>query len=119
MASSLLREIKRRVAMAFGIKRDELMAWKRNVENGQIDFLTHYWLDDRFPGCNTVTKVGCNDVEKLIVWGQQYGLKEEWLHRDERYPHFDLFGVDQEEILRKEGIWDQLNRFNLVTNKEE
>ncbi len=32
--------------------------------------LTHYWQDERFPGCYTVTKVGCNDLEKLVTWGK-------------------------------------------------
>jgi len=99
--------------MAFGLKRNELLAWKKNVENGKIDFLTHYWLDDRFPGCNTVTKVGCNDIEKLISWGKSYGLREEWIHRDEQYPHFDLFGEQQKKILEQENKWDQIEKFKL------
>ena len=54
--------------MAFGVKREELQRWKQDVEAGKIAFLTHYWIDDRFPGCNTVTKVGCCDLEKLAKW---------------------------------------------------
>ncbi|AXI09203.1 hypothetical protein CV093_10345 [Oceanobacillus sp. 143] len=103
--------------MAFGIKREELVTWKKNVENGNIDFLTHYWLDERFPDSTTVTKVGCNDLTKLISWGKKYGLQENWIDRKEQYPHFDLFGVQQEEVLRKEGKWDQLTRFNLTKDK--
>ena len=30
--------------MAFGIKKDELNEWKSKVRNGEIAFLTHYWL---------------------------------------------------------------------------
>ncbi|RDW17741.1 hypothetical protein [Oceanobacillus chungangensis] len=103
--------------MAFGIKREELVTWKENVKSGKIDFLTHYWQDDRFPDSTTVTKVGCNDIEKLISWGKKYGLQENWIDRKEQYPHYDLFGVHQEEVLRKEGKWEQLNRFNLIKNK--
>ena len=44
--------------MAFGIKKEEVKQWKRAINNGEIAFLTHYWLDDRFKACNTVTKVG-------------------------------------------------------------
>ncbi|MBP2077759.1 hypothetical protein [Oceanobacillus polygoni] len=99
--------------MAFGIKRSELIAWKEKVTNGEIDFLTHYWIDERFPGCNTVTKVGCSDLDKLIAWGECYGLQEEWIHQDDTYPHFDLFGERQSKILRKENQWEQIERFKL------
>jgi len=98
--------------MAFGLKRDELLSWKDAVRRGEIAFLTHYWLDDRFPGCKTVTKVGCSNVELLIKWGGQYGLKAEWIDYKENFPHFDLFGHYQETIMRQEGIIDQLNRFS-------
>ncbi|WP_010095673.1 hypothetical protein [Ornithinibacillus scapharcae] len=99
--------------MAFGLKREEVKKWKEYVENGEIAFLTHYWLDDRFPGCTTVTKVGCNNIERLITWGEQYNLSSEWIHMDEKYPHFDLFGRKQIEVLEKEGQLEQLHRFNL------
>ena len=66
--------------MAFGITRQELMNWKRQVKRGEIAFLTHYWQDERFPNATTVTKVGCNQITKLIEWGNQYGLKKEWIH---------------------------------------
>lgn len=56
--------------MAFGLKREELYAWKEAVNRGEVAFLTHYWIDDRFPGATTVTKVGCGDIEKLIQWGR-------------------------------------------------
>lgn len=99
--------------MAFGINRAELKQWKAKVRNGQIAFLTHYWLDDRFPGCNTVTKVGCNDVERLKAWGRQHGLREEWIDYKASYPHYDLFGEQQRKILEREGVWEQIERFNL------
>ena len=98
--------------MAFGIKRHELIEWKRKIDGGEIAFLTHYWLDDRFPGYTTVTKVGCHDLEKLAQWGMKYGLKKEWIdHRRDGYSHFDLIGPKQKDILKKEGqfehIWTQ------------
>ncbi|RLL45424.1 hypothetical protein D8M04_11265 [Oceanobacillus piezotolerans] len=99
--------------MAFGLKRDELKKWKQNVENGQIDILTHFWLDERFPGSKTVTKVGCNDIEKLKQWGRKYGLSPEWIHRDPVHPHFDLFGEQQKRVLMEEGRWEQIRKFKL------
>ncbi|MER2079233.1 hypothetical protein [Psychrobacillus psychrotolerans] len=98
--------------MAFGIKRHELNEWKRDVLEGNIAFLTHYWIDKRFPGCNTVTKVGCSDVPRLIEWGKKYGLKAEWIDYKEAYPHFDLFGKHEMDIMVKEGLLEQLERFN-------
>jgi hypothetical protein len=99
------------ISVAFGIKRNELIEWKRKIDVGEISFLTHYWLDDRFPGFNTVTKVGCQDLEKLAQWGKKHGLKKEWIHhRRDGYSHFDLIGQKQADILKKEGrfehIWD-------------
>lgn len=91
--------------MAFGIKREDLLAWKKKIDDGEIAFLTHFWLDDRFPNCNSVTKVGCSDIEKLVRWGSQYGLKKEWIHiRKDGYSHFDLIGKWQKDILEKENI---------------
>ncbi|WP_147534716.1 hypothetical protein [Bacillus marasmi] len=91
--------------MAFGIKRADLLEWKRKVAAGQIAFITHYWLDDRFPNSKTVTKVGCRNLDRLIQWGNQYGLKPEWIdNRNKLYPHFDLIGEVQIEILKKEGL---------------
>lgn len=100
--------------MAFGVQKEELKNWKQKVEGGDIAFLTHFWLDERFPGCTTVTKVGCNDLKKLKNWGKQYGLREEWIHFDRTYPHFDLFGERQQNILKKENQLEQLKRFNLM-----
>ncbi|RSD26042.1 hypothetical protein [Mesobacillus subterraneus] len=91
--------------MAFGIKRHELKEWKAQIERGEIAFLTHYWIDDRFPGCSTVTKVGCRDLVKLAEWGSKYGLKPEWIDkRRQDYPHYDLFGEKQAEVLELEGV---------------
>ncbi|UJF28379.1 hypothetical protein [Planococcus sp. 107-1] len=97
--------------MAFGIKRDELNQWKQDVEDEKIAFLTHYWIDERFLGASTVTKVGCRNLKKLEKWGRQYGLEPEWMDLRGNYPHFDLFGEHQIRILEAEGMIDQLNRF--------
>lgn len=95
--------------MAFGIKRRELLDWKQKIDNGEIAFLTHYWIDDRFPGYKTVTKVGCLDLEHLAAWGKKYGLKKEWIHhRKDGYSHFDLIGSKQKEILLLEGLHDHI-----------
>ncbi|WP_156289156.1 hypothetical protein [Oceanobacillus salinisoli] len=99
--------------MAFGLKRDELRAWQEKVRCGKIAFLTHYWMDERFPESYTVTKVGCSDLEKLQKWGEKYGLDSKWIHRDDKYPHFDLFGEYQREVLYKEKQFEQIERFNL------
>ncbi|WP_033544022.1 hypothetical protein [Planococcus sp. CAU13] len=96
--------------MAFGIKREELDRWKQDVEDGNIAFLTHYWIDERFPGCSTVTKVGCSDLDKLKAWGRQYGLRPEWLDLRGKYPHFDLFGDRQKAILKAEGKLEQVEK---------
>jgi len=99
--------------MAFGIDKQELNEWKERVKRGEIAFLTHYWIDERFPNCHTVTKVGCIAIPKLIQWGSRYGLDEKWIHRRYVYPHFDLFGERQKSILQKEGLYDHIARFNL------
>ncbi|MFC4404478.1 hypothetical protein [Gracilibacillus xinjiangensis] len=96
--------------MAFGIDRKILREWKQKVKDGHISFLTHYWIDERFPGCSTVTKVGCSDLNKLISWGKKYGLSKEWIHKDPQFPHFDLFGERQEQILLAEDQIRQLER---------
>ncbi|ATH91826.1 hypothetical protein ACH95_04385 [Bacillus glycinifermentans] len=99
--------------MAFGINRQELNEWKRAVQNGEIAFLTHYWIDDRFPDSRTVTKAGCQNVEKLSAWGEQYGLKKEWIDQRSGFPHFDLIGQKQIEILTKEKLFSHIKRFRL------
>lgn len=100
--------------MAFGITREELARWKASVLRGDIAFLTHYWLDDRFPGIRTVTKVGCSDLERLIKWCVDNELPPEYIHNRPPFPHFDLLGPRQKEILQKEGEWEQLKRFNII-----
>lgn len=102
--------------MAFGINREELKKWKQNVREGRIAIITHYWQDDRFPESTSVTKVGCNDLAKLMKWGKKYNLRAEWIHLDEKFPHFDLFGAKQREILKAENKIDQIERF-LSTEK--
>ncbi|MFJ7830914.1 hypothetical protein ACQKL0_10270 [Peribacillus sp. NPDC097264] len=95
--------------MAFGIKRVDVINWKRQIDQGKIAFLTHYWLDDRFPGCKTVTKVGCKDMDRLAEWGDKYGLRKEWIHhRKDGYSHFDLLGDRQRDILKAEDIKERL-----------
>ncbi|RXZ77863.1 hypothetical protein EBB07_27740 [Paenibacillaceae bacterium] len=99
--------------MAFGINRSEMNIWKDKVLSGEIAYLTHYWIDHRFPGIRTVTKVGCADLVKLGSWCEQHGLEPRYIHRREKFPHFDLFGRKQKEILIKEQQWEQINRFKL------
>ncbi|GIN84146.1 hypothetical protein J6TS2_05320 [Heyndrickxia sporothermodurans] len=100
--------------MAFGITKEQLKRWKMKIDAGEIAFLTHYWLDDRFPDATSVTKVGCKDLSKLAIWGAKYGLKEEWIHhRKDGYSHFDLLGPKQLEILTIEDYQDEINKFKL------
>ncbi|MBW5445415.1 hypothetical protein GE107_04985 [Cohnella sp. CFH 77786] len=100
--------------MAFGITREELEAWKERVAKGEIAFLTHYWQEIRFPGVRTVTKVGCSDLDRLSDWCAANGLNPKYIHRRQPYPHFDLIGPKQKEILIREGHWDQLRKFGLA-----
>jgi hypothetical protein len=105
--------------LAFGIKKQQVSEWKRKIDNGEIAFLTHYWLDDRFPGSKTVTKVGCNDLEKLATWGKKYGLRKEWIHhRKDGYSHFDLIGERHKEILQKEGLFEHIWQKEIRTLEE-
>lgn len=100
--------------MAFGIDREELSRWKKAVSQGEIAFLTHYWIDPRFPDMTTVTKVGCSDLTKLTHWCEEHGLPAKYIHHRSSFPHFDLIGPRQQEILRNEGLWDQLERFKML-----
>ena len=100
--------------MAFGIDRDELTQWKKRVENGEIAYLTHYWYDLRFPEFHTVTKVGCSDIHRLTEWCLMNGLQPKFIHRRQSYPHFDLIGPKQREILLQEQQWQQLKRFGMI-----
>jgi hypothetical protein len=99
--------------MAFGITREELAQWKEAVARGEIAFITHYWLDPRFPGSKTVTKVGCANLARLSAWCTANGLSPRHIHNRPPFPHFDLIGPKQKEILRKEHLLDQLERFGL------
>ena len=99
--------------MAFGITREQLLKWKKEAKSGKIAFLTHFWIDDRFPTCTTVTKVACSDIDKLIEWGRRYGLKKEWIHYRSDFPHFDLIGERQKWILKMEGKEYQLRQLKV------
>ncbi|PKR78731.1 hypothetical protein CEY16_02950 [Halalkalibacillus sediminis] len=105
--------------MAFGIKRDELREWKREAEEGRIAFITHFWKTEKFPGMTTVTKVGCCDRQKLIEWGKKYGLKPGWIDENEKYPHFDLIGSFQQDILKAENKLWQLERLKKPNKKNQ
>lgn len=100
--------------MAFGINRQELNQWKQAVSRGEIAYLTHYWLDPRFPGIKTVTKVGCNDLARLEDWCLRHDLSPAYIHHRPPFPHFDLLGPKQRDILIQEQLWEQLNRFHLL-----
>ncbi|MFD0586696.1 hypothetical protein ACFQZE_01680 [Paenibacillus sp. GCM10027627] len=99
--------------MAFGITREELNEWKAAVLRGEIAFLTHYWLDPRFPGMQTVTKAGCADMDKLRSWCLASGLDPKYIHQRSHYPHYDLFGQLQARVLKREGLSSHLERFNI------
>ncbi|TDG00274.1 hypothetical protein [Paenibacillus piri] len=100
--------------MAFGITREELQQWKDAVTRGEIAFLTHYWIDPRFPGMKTVTKVGCARPDVLSDWCIANGLNPAYIHQRPPFPHFDLIGSKQIEILQKERLWHHLERFRLT-----
>jgi hypothetical protein len=97
------------ITVAFGLRRHELNEWKQKIDRGEIAFLTHYWKDKRFPGYNTVTKVGCSDLNKLAEWGRKHQLQASWIHhRKDGYSHFDLIGEHQKKILLKEGLEEHI-----------
>ncbi|MCA0754634.1 hypothetical protein KP806_06190 [Paenibacillus sp. N4] len=100
--------------MAFGIKRDEMERWKAAVSAGEIAFLTHYWIDRRFPGIRTVTKVGCSDLAKLSRWCKDHGLNPRYIHARTEFPHYDLMGAKQREVLLKANQLEQLERFGML-----
>lgn len=99
--------------MAFGINREQLNLWKNKVAAGEIAYLTHYWLDPRFPGVTSVTKVGCANLDKLTAWCRRNGLNPKYIHQREPFPHFDLIGPKQKEILARDGYMDHIRRFGL------
>ncbi|QYR21906.1 hypothetical protein KZ483_02385 [Paenibacillus sp. sptzw28] len=100
--------------MAFGIIREELAEWKEAVTKGEIAFLTHFWFDPRFPDVKTVTKVGCSNLELLSQWCAGHGLDPTYIHNRQPFPHFDLIGTKQKEILQKEKLWKHLKRFGML-----
>ncbi|SMF82391.1 hypothetical protein SAMN05661091_2174 [Paenibacillus uliginis N3/975] len=99
--------------MAFGISKQELKEWKTAVSRGEIAYLTHYWYDSRFPEYKTVTKVGCSDLVRLRQWCMEHDLDPIYIHNRMPYPHFDLIGPKQAEILRKASLDSHVRRFNL------
>ncbi|MEC0091486.1 hypothetical protein [Paenibacillus macquariensis] len=100
--------------MAFGINREELSQWKAAVNRGEIAYLTHYWIDPRFPNINTVTKVGCTDLERLSEWCIANELPPKYIHHRTMFPHFDLIGPKQRDILIQEQLWSHLERFGMM-----
>lgn len=101
------------ISMAFGINRQELSEWKDRVSRGELAYLTHFWIDPRFPGITSVTKVGCSNLERLEQWCLEHGLDPRYIHRRQPFPHFDLLGQKQKEILMKIGLMDHIERFHL------
>jgi hypothetical protein len=99
--------------LAFGIKRDELNAWKEAVTREETSYLTHYWFDPRFPDYRTVTKVGNANLEKLTQWCIQNGVNPRYIHNRPPFPHFDLIGPKQIEILLQANLQNHIDRFNL------
>ncbi|KIL47840.1 hypothetical protein [Jeotgalibacillus campisalis] len=101
--------------MAFGINKEAVNNWKHAIDNGEIAFLTHFWLDDRFPEYHTVTKAGAKNIDQLALWGEKYQLKKEWIHvRKDGYSHFDLLGNTQIKVLKAEGLAEHLHRFKII-----
>jgi hypothetical protein len=100
--------------MAFGITREELIKWKEAVRSGEIAFLTHFWYEPRFSQFKTVTKVGCSNLERLSEWCTTNNLNPKYIHNRPPFPHFDLIGPRQKEILQKERMWHQLERFGML-----
>lgn len=100
--------------MAFGITREELTDWKKAVSRGEIAYLTHFWLDPRFPDIRSITKVGCSDVAVLTEWCTAHGLNPEYIHNRAPFPHYDLIGRKQKEILQQQRLWDHLKRFRIT-----
>lgn len=105
--------------MAFGITRAELAAWKAKVRQGEVSLLTHFWLHPRYPSIKTVTKAGCADLNALLTWGEPYELERKHLHLRNEFPHFDLIGDKQGEILAREGLWDQIIRFRIQVQTDK
>ncbi|MFC5467992.1 hypothetical protein ACFPPD_04615 [Cohnella suwonensis] len=105
--------------MAFGVKREELNAWKAAVSRGETAFLTHYWYDPRFPRFRTVTKVGNADLKRLEAWCAANGLNPRYIHNRPPFPHFDLIGDRQLAVLRRERLYDHIDRFRLRPESDD
>lgn len=99
--------------MAFGINRSELNAWKSAVARGETAFLTHYWYDARFPQFRTVTKVGIANLDLLAKWCVLHGLNPRYIHNRPPFPHFDLMGYKQKEILLRLNLAEHISRFRM------
>ncbi|GAC43630.1 hypothetical protein PPOP_3029 [Paenibacillus popilliae ATCC 14706] len=56
----------------------------------------------------------CADMARLSVWCVEHGLNPRYIHARRPFPHYDLIGPRQREILRQEQQWDQLERFWLT-----
>lgn len=109
----LLNKFNEVIVIAFGISKRELSEWKLKVERGEIAYLTHYWYDERFPNCKTVTKVGCANLDTLEQWCKTHALDPQYIHRRGKYPHFDLLGPYQRVLLKKLGLIEHVERFQL------
>ncbi len=100
--------------MAFGINREELERWKADVSRGNIAFLTHFWYDPGMPDVTSITKVGCADYRLLSEWCRKHGLNPAYIHMRDQYPHFDLIGKAQKQVLKAEGQWEHIWRFGIT-----
>lgn len=96
--------------------KTELSRWKATAKQGHVSFLTHFWYDTRFPEYKTVTKAACANRETLVTWGKKYGLKEKWIHDRNEFPHFDLLGDIEKQVLIKEGSEQKLLQLESKVN---
>jgi hypothetical protein len=53
-------------------------------------------------------------LERLSQWCVNNGLNPKYIHNRPPYPHFDLIGPKQKEILQKEQLWRQIERFRIL-----
>lgn len=64
------------------------------IRAGEIIILKCPW-NRPVPGgwAKLIVKVMCSDQEKLLAWGRERGIPEEWLHVSRTgIAHFDLWG---------------------------
>jgi hypothetical protein len=60
---------------ASSIAKKDFKEWRRRQTKGRLPFfLTYYWLHKRIH--ETLTKIGYNDLEKLLMWGRRKELLE-------------------------------------------